>query len=248
MLDLTQESLARQVGCAVVTIKKIEGDTLRPSRQIAELLAEALEIPVNERAAFVRLARATPRTDRSPAPQTPALPPEDRADVDLSGRTIKGYELRERIGAGGFGAVYRAEQIGVSRSVAIKIILPQYANHPEFIRRFEIEAQIVARLEHPYIVPLYDYWREPDGAYLIMRYVSGGNLQTALRGTPWPLDRIVRLLDQIGAALAFAHQLGVVHRDVKPANILLDTNGNAYLPKFRPNWWRCAASGCARDA
>src|SRR4051812_33805174 len=94
-LDLTQESLARQVGCALVTIKKIESDALRPSKQVAELLAEALDIPADERAAFVRLARATPRTERSPAPQTPASSPEHREHIDLSGRVIKGYELRE---------------------------------------------------------------------------------------------------------------------------------------------------------
>ncbi|KPV51867.1 hypothetical protein SE17_18795, partial [Kouleothrix aurantiaca] len=78
-------------------------------------------------------------------------------------QAVKGYELRAQLGEGGYGAVYRAYQPQVGREVAIKIILPQYANHPEFIRRFESEAQLVARLEHPYIVPLYDYWREPDG-------------------------------------------------------------------------------------
>jgi WD40 repeat protein/serine/threonine protein kinase/DNA-binding XRE family transcriptional regulator len=231
-LDMTQEHLARQVGCALVTIKKIEADALRPSKQIAELLAEALDILADERAAFVRLARSTPRTPKSPVPQNPFLTEENPERSDLSGHVIKGYELRERIGVGGFGVVYRAEQMGVGRPVAIKIILPQYANHPEFIRRFESEAQIVARLEHPHIVPLYDYWRDPGGAYLVMRYIRGGSLQSALQGAPWQLDRVTRLLEQIGAALTFAHQLGVVHRDVKPANILLDEDGNAYLADF----------------
>jgi serine/threonine-protein kinase len=75
----------------------------------------------------------------------------------LTGQIIKGYELRDQIGTGGFGVVYKAYQSTVEREVAIKVILPAYANRPEFIRRFENEAQIVARLEHPYIVPLYDY-------------------------------------------------------------------------------------------
>src|SRR4051812_28422784 len=95
MLDLTQESLARQVGCAVVTIKKIEADTLRPSRQIAELLAEALQIPIDERAGFVRLARATPRGD-SPVspPQASASSTVDGDPIDdMSGRVVKGYTL-----------------------------------------------------------------------------------------------------------------------------------------------------------
>ncbi|MEJ2266954.1 MAG: BTAD domain-containing putative transcriptional regulator, partial [Anaerolineales bacterium] len=89
---------------------------------------------------------------------------------------LRGYRLYEQIGSGSFGAVYRAFQPEVGREVAIKVILPQYANQPDFIRRFETEAQIIARLEHPHIVPLYDYWREPDGAYLVMRWLRGGSL------------------------------------------------------------------------
>src|SRR4029078_10372814 len=86
-------------------------------------------------------------------------------DIQI-GSDIKGYELRERIGAGGFGAVYRAYQSTVGREVAIKFILPDFSNQADFIRRFETEAQLVARLEYPHITPLYDYWRDPDGAYL----------------------------------------------------------------------------------
>src|SRR5215510_11074061 len=105
-------------------------------------------------------------------------------------RTIKGYELRERIGAGGFGMVYRAYQAAVGREVAVKIILPECANQPDFIRRFEVEAQVVARLEHIHIVPLYDYWREPNGAYLVMRWLRGGSLRDALDAGPLDLNMI----------------------------------------------------------
>ena len=151
---------------------------------------------------------------------------------DLANRVIRGYELREKIGAGGFGAVYRAYQEVVGREVAIKIILPAYANHPDFIRRFEAEAQLVARLEHIHIVPLYDYWREPGGAYLVMRWLHGGSLRALLRKGPLTPDRTAQVLDQITAALAAAHRRGVVHRDLKPDNILLDEDGNAYLADF----------------
>ncbi|MCJ7657671.1 MAG: protein kinase, partial [Anaerolineales bacterium] len=85
---------------------------------------------------------------------------------DLSGGTIRGYDLIARLGEGAYGAVYRAYQPQVQREVAIKIILPRYASQPDFIRRFEVEAQLVAQLEHLHIVPLYDYWRDPEGAYL----------------------------------------------------------------------------------
>lgn len=151
---------------------------------------------------------------------------------DLTNQVLKGYQVQERIGAGGFGAVFRAVQPVIQREVAIKIILPEYANQPYFIRRFETEAQLVARLEHPHIVPLYDYWREPTGAYLVMRYVRGGNLRARLDKQQLSTQAVVLLIEQVAAALAIAHRNGVIHRDIKPANILLDDNGNAYLTDF----------------
>ncbi len=149
-----------------------------------------------------------------------------------SGRTLKGYQLIERIGAGGFGAVYRARQSTIDREVAVKIILPGFANQPDFIRRFETEAQVIARLEHPYITPLYDYWRDPQGAYLVMRWLRGGSLHTALKDGPFDLAAAALLIDQVCSALALAHRCGIIHRDLKPGNILLDEDGNAYLADF----------------
>ena len=111
-----------------------------------------------------------------------------------AGRTIRGYELAARLDEGQFGVIYRAYQPSVGRDVAVKVIRPEWANHPEFIRRFNAEAQLIARLEHPYIVPLYDYWREPDGAYLVLRLVSGGCLKGALETGPRSLDETSRLL------------------------------------------------------
>ena len=145
---------------------------------------------------------------------------------------VQGYDLLERIGAGGFGAVYRAYQSTVGREVAVKVILPAYANKPEFIRRFEIEAQLVARLEHLHIVPLYDYWRDPNGAYIVMRWLRGGSLSAALRNGAFDLEPASLLLDQVASGLAAAHYQQIVHRDLKPSNILLDEEGNAYLTDF----------------
>lgn len=142
------------------------------------------------------------------------------------------YEFLGRIGEGGFGEVYQAYQRSIDRHVAIKVILPELANDPEFIQRFESEAQMVAKLEHPNIVPLYDYWRDKDGAYLVMRLLRGGNLSLTLRKGAWSLEESTKLLDQIAAALDFAHRQGVVHRDIKPQNILFDEDGNAYLTDF----------------
>jgi transcriptional regulator with XRE-family HTH domain len=115
-LGLTQAELARRVGCATVTIRRIEYDTLRPSVQIAERLALALSIPEAEQIAFVRLARSGPSV--SPLPIPPPAP-EEIGQADLTGRAVRGFELSERLGEGGFGVVYRARQPGVDREVAI---------------------------------------------------------------------------------------------------------------------------------
>lgn len=149
------------------------------------------------------------------------------------GQTLKAYRILERVGAGGFGAVYRAMQVGIEREVAIKIILPEFANQPDFIRRFDTEAQLVARLEHPHIVPLYDYWREPNSACLVMRYLRGGSVRDSLmREEQWSAARVAQMLSQMGSALTFAHSSGVIHRDLKSDNILLDEHGNFYLVDF----------------
>jgi WD40 repeat protein/serine/threonine protein kinase len=145
---------------------------------------------------------------------------------------VKGYELKERIGEGGFGAVYRAYQSTIGREVAVKIILPSLANQADFIRRFEGEAQVVARLEHPHITPLYDYWRDPNGAYLVMRWLRGGSLRDSLDKGAFELRAAALLLEQIAGALSLAHRNGIIHRDIKPGNILLDEDGNAYLTDF----------------
>ncbi len=162
------------------------------------------------------------RIDRLPPPVAP----------DAFGRSVRGYELREQVGVGDFGIVYRAYQPSVGREVAIKVIRPDLVNQPSFVRDFESEARLVAQLEHPHLVPLYDYWRDPEGAYLIMRWLRGGSLRQALERGPWNLEPASRLLAQVAAALGYAHRQGVVHRDVKPANVLLDEEGNAYLSDF----------------
>ncbi len=172
----------------------------------------------------------------APTSQTTALYEKIRAgelrfdQPQLPG--VRGYELKEEIGAGAYGVIHRAVQPAIGREVAVKIIRPRYANDPSFIRRFEVEAQIVAGLEHPHIVPLYDYWRESGGAYQVMRLLRGGNLLTRLQDGPWSPERTAAFLDQIAPALRLAHNQGIVHRDIKPSNILFDEADNAYLADF----------------
>jgi DNA-binding SARP family transcriptional activator/WD40 repeat protein len=156
----------------------------------------------------------------------------DRASRDIGVRS-RGYLLGERLGGGAFGSVYRAIQPGVGREVAVKVIRAELADDPAFVRRFEAEAQLVANLEHPHIVPLHDFWREPGGAYLVFRLLRGGSAEQLLAHEgALSLDRVNRLVNEIGGALASAHAAGVVHRDVRPANVLFDEQGNAYLADF----------------
>ncbi len=218
--------------------RQIEIDNLRENayRQLMKILAlngqraEALALYETCQRLFAEELGMAPTT------RTTEIAEQIRAG-DLSFATrptqgVRGFELKEKIGEGAYGAIYRAIQATVNREVAVKVIRRQYADDPEFIRRFESEAQTIARLEHPYIVPLYDYWREPEGAYLVMRLLRGGNLLTALEGGPWDVEPALKMLEQISNALFAAHRQGIVHRDIKPANILFDEAGNAYLSDF----------------
>lgn len=148
------------------------------------------------------------------------------------GERLGPYELHEVIGRGGMATVYRAHQPSMDRDVAIKIISAELAAEPEFAERFEREARIIARLQHPHILPVFDFGREGETIYLVMRLMEGGNLARELRNGALPVKRAVDLTRQIASALDYAHLRGIVHRDLKPTNVLLDNLGNAYLTDF----------------
>lgn len=162
----------------------------------------------------------------------------DTASADVSavrsvGTTVRGYELRECLGVRASSTVFRAYQASVGREVALEIVAPDLANDPEFVKRFENECRMLAELEHPHIVTLLDYWRDPDGTCLVMPLMRGGTLARSLERGPLEKSAALHVLDQIGGALSYAHRHGVVHRDLRPTNILLDDDGNAFLSDFR---------------
>jgi eukaryotic-like serine/threonine-protein kinase len=143
------------------------------------------------------------------------------------------YELQELAGSGGMSSVYRAYDRLLERSVAIKVLHEQYSNDPEYVERFRREAQAIARLSHPNIVTVIDRGEHEGRQYIVFEHVAGENLkETVQRLGPLPVGRALALAHQAACGLAFAHQHGVVHRDVKPHNVLIDAEGTAKVTDF----------------
>jgi serine/threonine protein kinase len=156
------------------------------------------------------------------------------AKVYTTGQYIGPYELRERLGWGGMGVVFRARQASAARDVAIKIISPALAANPAVVKRFEQEIRAAAGLQHPHILPVYDAGLDEGNPYLVMAYVGGGSLAERIAAHPNGLSPrdVTRIVGQIASAVDHAHAMGVIHRDIKPGNILLDRQGNVYLSDF----------------
>jgi eukaryotic-like serine/threonine-protein kinase len=143
------------------------------------------------------------------------------------------YELEELVGEGGMSSVYRAYDTVLERRVAIKVLHEHFSRDPEYVERFRREARAIARLAHPNVVTVIDRGEWQGRQFIVFEHVAGENLKVVIdREGPLPVDKAVRLACQIGRALAFAHQLGIVHRDVKPHNVLVDAAGTAKVTDF----------------
>lgn len=151
---------------------------------------------------------------------------------DLIGRSLGPYRILEMIGRGGMAAIYKAYQPATDRLVAIKVLLDARAEDAGVVQRFEHEARIIAGLEHRNIVPVYDFGRDGDLLYLVMRYMRAGTVNDLLRSGPLAANDASSILSDVAAALDYAHALAIVHRDIKPNNILVDAEGHACLTDF----------------
>jgi len=153
---------------------------------------------------------------------------------DLSGKTLGQYQVIKSIGQGGMAKIYLAYQPSIKREVAIKVLASDLQENASFVNRFAKEVEVIAHLQHPQIIPVYDFGKQDDELYIVMAYMRGLTLAERIDNAPkgLPDKETIRLMDLICEGLDYAHSKGVVHRDLKPNNILMDENNHPYIADF----------------
>jgi tRNA A-37 threonylcarbamoyl transferase component Bud32 len=149
-----------------------------------------------------------------------------------AGISVGPYRILEQLGQGGMATVYKAYHASLDRYVAVKVLHQAFLEDSTFQARFQREARLVARLEHPNIVPIYDYAEYEGQPYLVMKYIEGETLKARLQRGPLSGGEVERIIDSVGAGLAYAHKQGILHRDIKPSNVILAKDGGIYLADF----------------
>ena len=219
---------------AEAALKRLTKDD---SRLVSQAAAEALAAYAAQQreqaqAETQRLAREKAEAE------TLAAQKEKTQHLSWIGYAIgKRYKIEAPLGQGGMSTVYRGTDPNLQRTVAIKLIHPHLSSDPEFVRRFEQEAAVVAQLRHPNIIQVFDFAHEGDVYYMVLEYLAGETLQARLKtlqaaGQRQPLAETVRIMALICDAVAYAHQHGLIHRDLKPANVMLDPEGQPVLMDF----------------
>jgi serine/threonine protein kinase len=160
------------------------------------------------------------------------LDSEPLMDWSVSTSRVGHYELISEIARGGMGVVYKARQMGSQRVVAVKMIVPQQRSTPEIIARFRAECEIVASLDHPNILPIYEIGESDGVPYFSMKFADNGSLADYRRKLNGRFREVATLLSKVALAVGHAHHRGVLHRDLKPANILLDQNNEPLVSDF----------------
>jgi serine/threonine protein kinase/WD40 repeat protein len=212
-------------------IEDFLGDTREPERSALRGELTALERDYRPRSGEGLTAEdagtAVPAAGRAGLSGETTLPGPKPSLLDDAGDlpAVPGYEVIREVGRGGMGVVYWAWQTGLNRCVALKMILAGAHAGPEELARFQTEAEAVARLQHPNIVQIYEVGRHDRHPYMALEYVDGGSLAEQLDGTPLPVRVAAQLVETLAHAIHYAHQRGIVHRDLTPANVLLQGSG-----------------------
>ncbi len=208
------------------------GDTVRIGSTTMQLV-EAGQAPAPAVAPPAPSAPAPPPPVLPPRPPTPAVDLERLASQLPPGSVFAGCRVEQVIGHGDMGVVYRAEELALERRVALKLILPEHSGQERFRERFQREAAVAAAIDHPNVIPIFDAGDEGGVLYITMRLVDGTDLRALIAGEGRiePL-RAARIVRQVAAALDAAHARGMIHRDVKPSNVLLGREDHVYLSDF----------------
>ena len=152
--------------------------------------------------------------------------------VDLVGKSLGQYQVLALLGSGGMASVYRAVHPTLHKEVAIKVLSQSVAQVPGAVERFMREARTTAALDHPHIVPLFDFGTQQDTLFVVMRLLTGGSLTQRLEQRLPSLGETAGIVSGLASALDYAHSFGVIHRDVKPTNVMFDNQGTVYLVDF----------------
>jgi DNA-binding SARP family transcriptional activator len=219
------ERFATQLMLALYRSER-QADALRVAQRTRTVLGEELGIDASP----VLRDLEQSILEHSPDLTSPAAP--HMASGHVGPDVIRGFEIRRRIGGSDWAETYVAYQRSLDREVAVRIINPRYSNDVEFMGRFRATISRMIRISHPNIVPFYDTWRDSDGAFIVRRYFPRGSLEDAIASGTWRADDTSRLVSQIGSALEALHRHGLVHRDVKPSDIMIDDASNGYITDF----------------
>ncbi|MGH2446434.1 MAG: BTAD domain-containing putative transcriptional regulator, partial [Candidatus Limnocylindria bacterium] len=205
-----------------------QADALRAYHRARRWLAE--EMGIDPSPGLQALERQILTQNPALAPPVPAQVLEPHAEG--SPHSVRGFELRDKIDERPPRTTYRAYQASVGREVSLTMLRGSFVQRPEFMTAFDLRARRVSELDHPNLVPLLDWWRDPDGAFVITPWIRGGSVRDAAQRAPWSVGQVLRLVEQVGGALQSAHRQGLVHGALDASCVLLDTERNALLGGF----------------